>query len=243
MRVLCGVWVECDRERPGRMTLTEGETKALLASSLLVLLAAFGRIVIQPQSAEVQGGGLTGTPDVDSALTVAEAVYQETERRGQPLRSGERIDPNVASEVELDRLPGVGPALARAIQKSRDSEGPFRSLQDLERVPGLGSSSVRRLAPHVSLPEPAARRNSPGGEVGRSGQPESRRKWQDKLDLNRATVEQLVALPGIGPARAKAIVRWRTERGRFPNLDALLEVPGIGRATLERLKPLLAVTP
>ncbi len=225
------------------MTLTEGETKALLASSLLVLLAAFGRIIIQPQPAEVQGGGLAGTPDVDSALIVAESVYQEAERRRPALKPGERIDPNVASAVELDRLPGVGPALARAIQRSRDSEGPFRSLQDLERVPGLGSSSIRRLAPHVSLPETVGRRHSPGGEVGGSGQPEPRRKWQERLDLNRATVEQLEALPGIGPARAKAIVRWRTERGRFPNLDALLEVPGIGQATLERLKPLLAVTP
>ncbi len=225
------------------MTLTEGETKALLASSLLVLLAAFGRVVIQPQSAEVQGGGLAATSDVDSALTVAESAFEEAERRKQPLKSGEKIDPNLASEVELDRLPGVGPALARAIRRTRDSEGRFRSLQDLERVPGLGSSSVRRLAPHVSLPEPAARRQSLGGEVGRSGQPESRGKWQEQLDLNRATAEQLQDLPGIGPARAEAIVRWRSERGRFPNLDALLEVPGIGRATLERLKPLLAVTP
>lgn len=225
------------------MTLTEGETKALLASSILVLLAAFGRIVMQPQPAEVEGGGLAGTPDVDSALTVAESAYQEAERRGQPLKPGERIDPNVASEVELDRLPGVGPALARAIQRSRDSEGPFRSLQDMERVPGLGSSSVRRLAPHVSLPETVGRRHLLGGEVGRSGQPEPRRNQQERLDLNRATAEQLEALPGIGPARAKAIVRWRTERGRFRNLDALLEVPGIGPATLERLKPLLSVTP
>jgi len=225
------------------VTLTEGETKALLASSLLVLLAAFGRIVLQPQPAEMEGGGLAGTPDVDSALTVAESVYEEAERRGQRLRPGERIDPNMASEVELDRLPGVGSALAQAIVRSRDSEGPFRSLQELERVPGLGSSSVRRMAPYVSLPEAAGRRHSPGGEVGRSGQPEPRRKSQEKLDLNRATVEQLEALPGIGPARAKAIVSWRAEHGRFPNLDALLEVPGIGRATLERLRPLLAVTP
>ena len=225
------------------MTLTEGETKALLASALLVLLAAFGRIVLQPQAAEVERGGLAGTPSVDSALTLAEAVFEESERRRQRLKSGERIDPNVASEIELDRLPGVGPALAQAIVQSREGEGPFGSLRELERVPGLGSNSVRRLAPYVSLPETAGRRHSPGGEVGRSGQPEARSESQKKVNLNRATVEQLETLPGIGPARAKAIVRWRSERGRFTTLDALLEVPGIGRATLERLKPLVTVAP
>ncbi len=225
------------------VTLTEAETKALLASSLLVLLAAFARIVLQPEPAEVQGGGLAGTPEVDSALSRAESIFQEEERRRRPLEPGERIDPNVASEIELDRLPGIGPALARAIIRSRDGEGPFRSLQDLERVPGLGSSSVKRLAALVSLPATAERRPKRGGEVSRSGQPESSRKWKQKLDLNRATVEQLEALPGIGPARAKAIVRWREEHGRFANLEALSEVRGIGRATLERLRPLLKVTP
>ncbi len=225
------------------MTLTEGETKALLASSLLVLLAAFGRLLLQPPAAEVGGAGLETGGDVDSALVVAEAAYAEAERRGAKLALGERIDPNVAGEVELDRLPGVGPALARAIVRSRQIEGPFRSLEEMERVPGLGSRSVRRLALYVDLPETAGASGSPGGEVGKSGQPESRDKWKEGLDLNRASAEELEALPGIGPSRAEAVVRWRAEHGSFRNLEDLLEVPGIGPATLERLRSLVVVRP
>jgi competence protein ComEA len=61
------------------------------------------------------------------------------------------------------------------------------------------------------------------------------------LDLNRATVEQLDGLPGVGPATAKAIVDWRTQHGRFRSVQDLLDVPGIGRSKLDRLKALVVV--
>ena len=63
------------------------------------------------------------------------------------------------------------------------------------------------------------------------------------LDLNRATERQLQQLPGVGPARARAIVRLRDRRGGFTRIAQLLRVRGIGRATLRRLRPLLTVGP
>ena len=63
-----------------------------------------------------------------------------------------------------------------------------------------------------------------------------------RLDLNQASAADLEALPGIGPARAEAIVRLRQERGRFVVLEELLDVPGIGPKTLERLRPRLQLT-
>ena len=64
-----------------------------------------------------------------------------------------------------------------------------------------------------------------------------------KLDLNRASQAELEALPGIGPKRASAIVRWRVEHRPFVELEDLVKVPGIGPATLERLRPLAVVRP
>jgi competence protein ComEA len=61
------------------------------------------------------------------------------------------------------------------------------------------------------------------------------------VDLNSATPEQLDALPGVGPATAKAIVDYRTRHGRFRSPDDLLSVPGIGLAKLATLKPLVRV--
>ncbi len=134
----------------------------------------------------------------------------------------------------------MGPALARAIVGWRSQAGPFRDLADLERVPGLGSRSVERLAPYLSLPDVSKNREAPGGS-GRGRAAAAGRV--DRLNLNEATVEELEGLPGIGPARARAIVRWRDERGHFREFEELLEVPGIGPATLERLRPLADVGP
>lgn len=61
------------------------------------------------------------------------------------------------------------------------------------------------------------------------------------LDLNRADAETLQALPGIGPARARAILALRARLGRFRHLAQLLRVHGIGRRTLARLRPLIAI--
>src|SRR5262245_38906619 len=63
--------------------------------------------------------------------------------------------------------------------------------------------------------------------------------FDGRIDPNVATLEELEGLPGIGPARAAAIVAQRRERGRFRRLEDLLEVPGIGDKTLERLRPYL----
>lgn len=56
------------------------------------------------------------------------------------------------------------------------------------------------------------------------------------VDLNAATAAQLVALPGIGPATAGAIVAYRREHGPFRSVDQLLEVRGIGPAKLAALR-------
>ncbi len=223
------------------MRLTEGEVKALLASALLVGLSAVGRLLLLPDVAEVRGEGLRAAGGIDSALALAESTYAETERRQEPLGEAERIDPNHASEVELDRLPGVGPALARAIVRSRQQDGPFRTLDDLRRVPGLGEKKLGQLAAHTALASAGdgrsrtvdAGRNPALGSEARRG----------RVNLNRATVEELEGLPGIGPAKAGAIVRWREEHGRFKKVEDVLGVPGIGPATLERLRPLVVVGP
>jgi len=63
------------------------------------------------------------------------------------------------------------------------------------------------------------------------------------IDLNRASVEQLQQLPGVGPATAKAIVRFREKSGPFRRVEDLLAIRGITKARLEKLRAYLTVMP
>jgi len=63
------------------------------------------------------------------------------------------------------------------------------------------------------------------------------------IDLNRATVKQLVIIPGIGPALADRIVNYREAKGAFLAPEEITAVPGIGRSLYERIAPWLTVGP
>ncbi len=62
------------------------------------------------------------------------------------------------------------------------------------------------------------------------------------VDLDRATVEDLAAVPGIGPGLAAEVVRDREEHGPFRTPDALRRVRGIGPARMERARPWVRTT-
>lgn len=61
------------------------------------------------------------------------------------------------------------------------------------------------------------------------------------VDLNTATKDDLVALSGIGPAKAQAILDYRAEHGGFKSVDELKSVKGIGAKQFEKLRPDLTV--
>jgi competence ComEA-like helix-hairpin-helix protein len=72
--------------------------------------------------------------------------------RGIPVG---RIDPNRASAPELERLPGIGPALAGRIVEDRDRRGAFSSPDALLRVPGIGPKILTRIRAYLSFPAAA----------------------------------------------------------------------------------------
>ncbi len=61
------------------------------------------------------------------------------------------------------------------------------------------------------------------------------------IDINQASAEQLMALPGIGEVRSKAIVDYRAEIGRFQRIDQLMDVPGIGSGTFNGVREMVTV--
>jgi competence protein ComEA len=66
------------------------------------------------------------------------------------------LDLNRASAAELERLPRIGPALARRIVDDRRARGRFGSVEALDRVPGIGPGVLARIAPLVVVGPVAA---------------------------------------------------------------------------------------
>jgi competence protein ComEA len=232
------------------MNTTPQERLALGVMALLVSAGVGTRMLHRgPSAAELAGPGTEAEAGALRALRgAAERSATEAADRARPLAPGERIDPSTASEEELDRLPRVGPGQARKIVEWRQARGPFRTLADLDSVPGVGAALLAAVAPHVTLapapPAPAPRVETAtapsaagpaaapaGGEAG------------GVVDINRASAEELQTLPGIGPALAARVVAWRAEHGPFRSAGELEKVPGIGAKTATRLQPRVRASP
>ena len=101
-------------------------------------------------------------------------------------------------------------------------------------APGADPASVNLAAPLRDGDQILIfRTDGPGGGSAEPG--------SGPVDLNRASAKDLEALPGVGPVLAGRIVSRREEMGRFKAVEDLLDVPGIGEAVLERLRPLVVV--
>ena len=205
-----------------RFTATERRT--LLIGAALLALGTGARLLLAPDPAEFSWKASGALRPAESLAGVREIVDDTIERAreaARPLAAGETIDPNRADEVQLQRLPAVGPARAAAIVLERETSGDFSSLEDLARVPGVGAGLVRRWE----------------GAVAVSGTtPTQLRRAPARVDLNRALPKELEQITGIGPALARRIVDMRRRKGRFGSVDELLEIPGIGPKTLDHLR-------
>jgi competence ComEA-like helix-hairpin-helix protein len=205
--------------------MQQPETRALWRAVALLVLVSAGR---WGWSARGEGGPGAGESVLPELLATSREAAADGARRAEPLAEGERVDPNRAPEAELDRLPGVGPATARAIASARQEGAVFGRPEDLLAVRGIGEATLERIRPALDLSAPPPAR--PGATTARrSGAPPT-------IDVNSASVEDLQSLPGIGPALAERIVEARQEQ-MFTSLDDLVRVRGIGDATVERLRP------
>ncbi len=93
---------------------------------------------------------------VTSARARGTAVRHEQKRTtrgaGSSVLPGERkLDLNRATQLEFERLPGIGPSLARQLVDHREKYGPYRRIEDLQKVKGIGAKRFERLMPFVTV--------------------------------------------------------------------------------------------
>lgn len=120
----------------------------------------------------------------------------------------------------------------------------------------LALSSALLVPPdthHAATPSPLAEPNAPA-QANPAGDPPAPPTPappapgpgllpDGRVVLNAATEEDLRKLPRVGPSRAKSILALRTKLGKFRSVNDLLRVKGIGRKTLEHLKPKMVLDP
>ena len=207
--------------------MTALDSRSLQWGAMLLLVASLVRFGVEKASPRFSA--LPAGPDRLQALEEgSQEALDEKRLREKPLAPGELLDPNRAGEAQLDRLPGIGPSIARAVVEERKRGGGFSGRQDLLRVRGIGEKTLDRIGVLLDF--------SGGVPVGLGGgRPAPHRSTGSRIDLNVASVEELTSLPGIGPALAGRIIQSRKEDGPFRVPEDLLRIRGIGPRVLAKI--------
>lgn len=160
------------------------------------------------------GGGGQPAPEAAAATTAADAV----------AAPAARAVVHVAGEVRRPGVYRVGQG-ARALEAIERAGGPTRRAD----LSALNLAAPVQDGQQVVVPSRTPRAAPGGGAGGTSA-------TAGVISLSSATEQDLEALDGIGPTLAARIVEWRRAHGGFASVDQLLEVPGIGPARLEAMR-------
>jgi competence protein ComEA len=172
-----------------------------------------------PSAAPAPSGTSAGRLDAPSSSPSAAAVVVDVAGRVRHpgvyrLPAGSRV--NDALRAAGGALPGVQLSTVNLAAKLTDGQ---------QIVVGLpGAASAGGPPPGVA-----------GGSSGSAGAPAG------PVNLNAASLEQLDALPGVGPVLAQHILDWRAAHGQFSSVDQLNDVSGIGPAKFAALRELVSV--
>jgi competence protein ComEA len=217
---------------------TDFPAAAPLSRPLLLALerpAVAGLLLLALLAVAVAGARLWWTRPEERPLPARRVVVEAPAATGTPeaAASAGVVVVHVAGAV---RRPGVvelpsGSRVAQAI----DRVGGLRRRADPASVnlarPLVDGEQIVVLRRGSAVAAPV----TPGGGGAPQAGPVG------PVRLNTATVQELDALPGIGPVLAQRIVDWRTEHQRFTSVEELGEVSGIGESTLADLRPLVTL--
>lgn len=129
-----------------------------------------------------------------------------------------KIDINAASPEVWQQLHGIGPYYSKHICNFRDKLGGFASVEQVAETHGLPDSTFQKVKPFLVLDQPAK-----------------------TINLNTASAKELSAHPYLSWSQANAIVKYREQHGNFTSTDQLENIMILGRETLEKVRPYVAV--
>lgn len=199
------------------------------------------KVGVPPRTIEAIRSLVTfGSTATEKASPTLKAAAEE--KKDSPTGAASaRVNLNTATVEELQTLPGVGPALAKEILAAR----PFKAVEELEKVKGLGQSRVQSLRSLVTV-EPTAKLPASGAAKAAVASPRPTTATKPALtpgklvNINKAPKAELDLLPGIGPVKADAILEYR-KANPFKSKEDIMKVRGIKEGEFAKIKGLITV--
>jgi len=127
------------------------------------------------------------------------------------------LDINSADSVSLVKLPGIGPRLASRIINFRNKLGGFYAVDQVAETYGLPDSTFQKIKPGLTV----------DGTIFR------------RIDINSSDLKQLILHPYINYNLANVILQYRSQHGKFKEVDDLKKIETISPGQFKKLAPYL----
>lgn len=226
----------------GVMTKTE---KSILLSLLFFLLAGSILYFYRQQSEQTELQVITPKEPNTEKKSPLDAISLEPKR----------VELNLASAQDLERIPTIGPALARAIIDYRNQQGAFKKVEEILNVHGFGKGRYKKVwellyvdgkkgihPSHLFKAKTIRRKKTPEKIIKQPSIAQQEETWEGKLiDINKATLNQLMSLPRVGKKLAARIVQHRETYGPFLVKEELFEIEGMSQNLFEKIEPYIEV--
>ena len=147
----------------------------------------------------------------------------------EPKFDGEKININTATAGDLHTKLGLSMTVCYSITGVRKRNGPYKSIEELKTVPRFVDSHYEKYKHMLTV-----------GEPEESEEPEEQEPESDKVNINTASLRELMAV-GFEKRAAALIVNERKKYGRFRSVDDLAEIPEISGRILRKLREKLEV--